>query len=143
MTDIPLTEHGIEQVKETAKGLTGPGREWITLLNLIFADLCIDIIDPKNLCTVHVSPRQRATKTFELLFEHLEEKPRYVLDEEVQEWNYGTHNKRPWDCLYSRCTAGDYEGLKPAEIKALNPVWTIWNDGYVYKILPFALLILL
>lgn len=29
---------------------------------------------------------------------------------------------------------GDYEGLKPAEIKKINPSWKIWNDGYVYFI---------
>ncbi|KAF8203706.1 histidine phosphatase superfamily [Pholiota molesta] len=96
VSDIPLTDNGVQQVKKTAKALVGDRL----------------IVDPKNLCTVHVSPRLRARKTFELLFEHLGKLPNYVIDEDVQEWNYG-----------------EYEGLKPAEIKARNPEWTIWNDG--------------
>lgn len=47
------------------------------------------IIEPKDLCTVHVSPRIRAQKTFQIMFEHLGETPRYVLDEDVREWTYG------------------------------------------------------
>ncbi|KAF8973877.1 histidine phosphatase superfamily [Flammula alnicola] len=96
LTDIPLTERGVEQVKKISKALVGDGL----------------VIEPKNLCTVQVSPRQRARKTFELLFEHLGKLPDHVLTEDVQEWNYG-----------------DYEGLKPAEIKKLNPTWKIWYDG--------------
>lgn len=46
-------------------------------------------IDPKNLCTVLVSPRQRAHRTFDLLFEHLEDSPEYRLTEDVREWDYG------------------------------------------------------
>ncbi|KJA29291.1 hypothetical protein HYPSUDRAFT_1076190 [Hypholoma sublateritium FD-334 SS-4] len=96
-TDIPLTENGVQQVKKTAEELTGEGH----------------VIDPKNLCTVHVSPRQRAQQTFKLLFEHVPGPlPKHVLDEDVQEWNYG-----------------EYEGLKPKEIQAINPGWKIWNDG--------------
>ena len=60
-----------------------------------------------------VSPRTRAHRTFHLLFDHLESaKPSHVITEEVREWDYG-----------------DYEGLKPREIKEKNPTWTIWNDG--------------
>lgn len=42
-----------------------------------------------NLCNVLVSPRQRAYRTFELLFDQVENKPKHTLNEEVQEWNYG------------------------------------------------------
>ena len=64
-------------------------------LVLLISNRCqhrsLDIIEPKNLCTVHVSPRMRAQQTFKLLFEHVSGPlPKHVLDEDVQEWNYGT-----------------------------------------------------
>lgn len=71
-----------------------------------------EIIDPANLCTVFVSPRQRAEKTFELLFEHLPEVPHHTITEKVREWDYG-----------------EYEGLRGSEIKERNPTWSIWKDG--------------
>ncbi|ESK97951.1 phosphoglycerate mutase [Moniliophthora roreri MCA 2997] len=94
-TDIPLTPRGEEQVKQKAQELVGDG----------------NVIDPKNLCTVFVSPRQRAHKTFHLLFEHVGI-PHHSLTEECREWDYG-----------------DYEGLLSSEIKQKNPSWSIWTDG--------------
>lgn len=35
-----------------------------------------------------------------------------MITEDVREWDYGK-----------------YEGLKPAEIQAINPGWFIWRDG--------------
>ncbi|KAL0071838.1 hypothetical protein AAF712_000760 [Marasmius tenuissimus] len=93
--DIPLTTRGIEDTKQKGASLVGDGK----------------LIDPKNLCTVYVSPRQRAHKTFHLLFENVET-PHHTLTEDCREWDYG-----------------EYEGLKPAEIKEKNPTWKIWNDG--------------
>ncbi|KAK0464959.1 histidine phosphatase superfamily [Desarmillaria tabescens] len=93
--DIPLTARGEEQIKCQAQILVGDGK----------------IIDPKNLCTVFVSPRQRAHKTFHLLFDHVET-PHHIITEEVREWDYG-----------------QYEGLLPSEIQARNPGWKIWKDG--------------
>ena len=72
----------------------------------------LGILDPSNLSIAFVSPRQRAQRTFNLLTEHLPEKPKYILTEDVREWDYG-----------------DYEGLKPQEILDINPNWLIWNDG--------------
>ncbi|KAJ7487453.1 histidine phosphatase superfamily [Mycena galericulata] len=94
-TDIPLTARGEEQIKEKATILVGDGK----------------VLDPKNLCTVLVSPRQRAHKTFHLLFAHVET-PHHIITEECREWDYG-----------------DYEGLLSSEIKAINPTWSIWKDG--------------
>ncbi|KAJ7293442.1 histidine phosphatase superfamily [Mycena rebaudengoi] len=94
-SDIPLTAHGEEQIREKAQILVGPGK----------------ILDPKNICTVIVSPRQRAHRTFHLLFEHIAT-PDHSLTEEVREWDYG-----------------DYEGLLSSEIKAKDPKWSIWDDG--------------
>ncbi|OSD03570.1 phosphoglycerate mutase-like protein [Trametes coccinea BRFM310] len=95
-TDIPLTPLGEQEAAEQAKILVGDGK----------------LIDPKNICTVMVSPRVRAHRTFHLLFDHLPEIPHHVTTEEVREWDYG-----------------DYEGLLSSEIKQRNPNWTIWNDG--------------
>lgn len=73
---------------------------------------CVEILDPANLCTVYVSPRIRAHKTFHLLFDHVEKLPDHIITEEVREWDYG-----------------EYEGLKPAEIQGIRPGWSIWRDG--------------
>ncbi|KAJ7630801.1 histidine phosphatase superfamily [Roridomyces roridus] len=93
-SDIPLTARGEEQIKAKAEVLVGDGK----------------LLDPKNLCTVFVSPRQRAHKTFHLLFNNVET-PHHLLTEECREWDYG-----------------DYEGLLSSEIKALNSTWSIWKD---------------
>ncbi len=39
----------------------------------------------------------------------------FHITDDVREWDYG-----------------DFEGLKPAEIQARSPGWTIWTDGYVH-----------
>ncbi|KAF9502532.1 phosphoglycerate mutase-like protein [Pleurotus eryngii] len=95
-SDIPLTARGEESVKKQATILVGEGK----------------LIDPSNLCTVYVSPRQRAHKTFHLLFDGLPKLPHHVISEDCREWDYG-----------------EYEGLRPAEIKEKNPDWFIWKDG--------------
>ncbi|KAJ6621598.1 histidine phosphatase superfamily [Mycena sp. CBHHK59/15] len=94
-SDIPLTARGEEQITEKAQILVGEGK----------------VLDPKNICTVIVSPRQRAHRTFHLLFSHVPT-PDHLITEEVREWDYG-----------------DYEGLLSSEIKAKNPTWSIWDDG--------------
>ncbi|KAF9056510.1 histidine phosphatase superfamily [Panaeolus papilionaceus] len=91
-----VIRHGEQQVKRHAETFVGPGL----------------LLDPANLNKVIVSPRQRAYKTFQLLFQHLSLVPEHVTSEKVGEWNYG-----------------DYEGLKPAEIKALDPNFSIWLTG--------------
>lgn len=95
-TDIPLTEKGEDETIQRALTLVGPGK----------------ILDPVNLCTVYVSPRIRAHKTFHLLFDHVEKLPDHIITEEVREWDYG-----------------EYEGLKPNEIQGIRPGWSIWTDG--------------
>ncbi|KAF9455055.1 phosphoglycerate mutase-like protein [Macrolepiota fuliginosa MF-IS2] len=97
ISDIPLTDRGVEQVKATAQKLVGEGK----------------LIDPKNLCTVFVSPRQRAHKTFHLLFENAEKVPDHILTEEAREWDYG-----------------DFEGLLAQEILERRPGWNAWKDGF-------------
>ncbi|KAK0287585.1 hypothetical protein LTR91_003039 [Friedmanniomyces endolithicus] len=100
-TDIPLTDRGEKQVKASAKYMYGSGK----------------LIDPAKLAKVYVSPRQRATKTYELLSGKTDG---YEVTECLAEWYYG-----------------EYEGLKPAEIRAKRKAqgldkdqeWEIWRDG--------------
>jgi len=95
-TDIPLTERGLRETEQRALQLVGDGL----------------VLDPKNICTVYISPRQRAHKTFHLLFDHVPKPPGHVVTEEVREWDYGK-----------------YEGLTSPEIDKINPGWSIWKDG--------------
>lgn len=102
----------MSQIQSNAKELVGPDSKLVPgMLELWLNYIYAEIIDPKNLCTVMVSPRQRAHKTFHLLFEHTE-LPNHILTEEVREWDYG-----------------EYEGLVVSEIKQRNPTWSIWKDG--------------
>ncbi|KAK5133740.1 hypothetical protein LTR08_007390 [Meristemomyces frigidus] len=75
------------------------------------------LIDPKSVAKVWLSPRKRAIRTYELLSGQTEG---YQITESLAEWDYG-----------------DYEGLKPAEIRAKRKergldqdrTWDIWTDG--------------
>lgn len=81
-----------------------------------------ELIEPANLERIFASPRQRAQKTFELLFgKHKAEiaecstgGPVLQTTEDVAEWDYG-----------------EFEGLKPNEILKIKPGWKIWSDGSV------------
>ncbi|KAF8516394.1 histidine phosphatase superfamily [Gautieria morchelliformis] len=95
-TDIPLTPRGREIIKSHAKAITSDRQ----------------MIDPKNLAFVFVSPRQRAHETFHLLFSHLSNPPPHTVTEEVREWDYG-----------------DYEGITSAEIFKTRSDWDIFRDG--------------
>lgn len=111
-TDIPLLPTGESQIRSTASHIFGPNK----------------LIDPSNLARVYVSPRQRARKTLELLFESVKGSGSEVgesevdvrVTEDIAEWGYG-----------------DYEGLLTGEIRALRKErghdtdrpWDIWRDG--------------
>jgi probable phosphoglycerate mutase len=81
------------------------------------------IIDPSKIAHLFISPRTRARRTYELLFdgslgEILQEKSE--ITEDIREWEYGA-----------------YEGLLTAQIRALRKShgldverpWNIWLDG--------------
>ncbi|KAB5593618.1 Phosphoglycerate mutase [Ceratobasidium theobromae] len=95
-TDIPLTERGVGLIKDRAQHAVGPGK----------------LLDPDNMCHVFISPRQRAHRTFHLLFDVYPEPPPHTVTEEVREWDYG-----------------DYEGLTSKQIHETNPGWDIFKDG--------------
>lgn len=69
-TDIPLTAIGEDQVKATGRMVYGEG--------------CL--IDPAKVAKVWCSPRQRATKTYELLSGRKDD---YAITESLAEWDYG------------------------------------------------------
>lgn len=107
-TDIPLLPIGESQIRSTASHIFGPGK----------------LIDPSNLARVYVSPRQRARRTLELLWEGVDGNATGDVDvsvtEDIAEWGYG-----------------DYEGLLTSEIRSLRKdrgldterPWDIWIDG--------------
>ena len=102
-----MTPNGESQVLSSARKVVGPGK----------------IIDPSKLGHLFISPRTRARRTFELLFdgssqEELESK--FEITEDIREWEYGA-----------------YEGLLTAQIRAgrkergldTERPWNIWTDG--------------
>lgn len=99
----------MKQVLGTGKILVGPGK----------------LIDPARLAHVFISPRVRARKTFDLLFDgvgkkELVEHDKVSITESLAEWDYGK-----------------YEGLLTKEIRARRKSqgldqeqpWDIWRDG--------------
>ena len=95
---------GATQVSSTAATLVGAGK----------------LLDPSRLAHVFVSPRKRATRTFELLLSGVVERQNVTITEDIAEWDYG-----------------DYEGMKVEEIRDLRKgrkldlveKWDIWKDG--------------
>ena len=133
ISDIPLTPAGEGQVKATAEKLVGEGRKYINGHHLSEKILkkILGLIDPNNLCTVFVSPRQRAHNTFHILFENVPKTPHHVLTEEVREWDYGALIQGPETIIFhpNYANVGDYEGLLTSEILERSPGWDGWKDG--------------
>ena len=88
-TDLDLTPFGVKQMRNTGKGLIGPGN--------------LQMIKPENLTHIFVSPRKRAQRTSQLLLEEVDpeikDKIPIEIDEDVREWEYG-----------------EYEGLKQTKL---------------------------
>ncbi|GAA5991379.1 hypothetical protein JCM10908_003284 [Rhodotorula pacifica] len=108
LTDIPLTSHGEDIVRELGTRIVGKGK----------------ILDPAHIQHVFVSPRQRAQKTFELLFEGAEEKPSCSKEEDVREWEYGVCEGKTTSTIRSEIgqdwdiwTMGCPEGESPDQIR--------------------------
>ena len=110
------------------------------------------LLDPRQVKKVWVSPRQRALRTFQLLFGDLEDTSRGEggtgrqiagVSEEVFGGGEGsikvTEQIREWDY-------GEYEGMMAADVRKLRKEkgldrdgleWSVWRDGceggeYVY-----------
>ncbi|KAM3074652.1 hypothetical protein ACMFMG_008080 [Clarireedia jacksonii] len=106
-TDIPLTPHGEEQVSSSASVIVGPGK----------------LIDPTKIVHLFISPRTRARRTYDILFDQTTQKQfgeNAEITEDIREWEYGA-----------------YEGLFTAQIRAARKEkgldkerpWNIWLDG--------------
>ncbi|SCW03241.1 LAFE_0G06106g1_1 [Lachancea fermentati] len=107
LTDLPLTEYGVGQMKRTGQS--------------IFRN---KFIDPTHITYIFSSPRKRARQTVDLVLETLpqeqKDRIRIVIDEDLREWEYG-----------------DYEGLLTSQIVELRKSrgldkerpWNIWRDG--------------
>ncbi|TVY57003.1 Sedoheptulose 1,7-bisphosphatase [Lachnellula cervina] len=106
-SDIPLTPNGEHQVSSSAGVIVGPGK----------------IIDPSQITHLFISPRTRARRTYELLFDESAQKNlegKSETTEDIREWEYGV-----------------YEGLLTAQIRATRRErgldkerpWNIWVDG--------------
>jgi sedoheptulose-bisphosphatase len=111
ISDIPLLPEGEQKVTATASVIFGRGR----------------LIDPSKVTHIICSPRKRAKRTLGLYIDRLTDaEARQRLEgktdttEDIAEWTYG-----------------DYDGLKPQEIKELRKSrghdqerpWDIWHDG--------------
>lgn len=106
-SDIALTPNGEFQVSSSASKVVGPGK----------------IIDPSRIAHLFISPRTRARRTYELLFDGASQKQlegKSEITEDIREWEYGA-----------------YEGLLTAQIRAgrkergldTERQWNIWVDG--------------
>jgi broad specificity phosphatase PhoE len=102
-----LTPNGEAQVSSSANKVVGLGK----------------IIDPSRIAHLFISPRTRARRTYELLFDGASQKElqeRSEITEDIREWEYGA-----------------YEGLLTAQIRAgrkergldTERPWNIWVDG--------------
>lgn len=68
------------------------------------------LLDPAHISASFISPRQRARKTFELLFEGVCEEPKSQTDEDAGEWDYG-----------------DFEGKTADVIRKSDPKYAKWD----------------
>jgi broad specificity phosphatase PhoE len=89
-TDLELTPAGVAEASATAP-------------------LVREVIGPRGLDALFVSPRRRAQTTAELVLG-------------------GSVVPHVNECL-AEFDYGEYEGLTPAEIQQLSPGWNIWDDG--------------
>jgi sedoheptulose-bisphosphatase len=136
-SDIPLTSRGESQVLSSRRLLVGPGK----------------LIDPSRVRKVWVSPRKRALKTFELLFNGAESttSPNAEAADPIDQAT-GVHLSRgvpeeifaggPGSIVVTEQIAewdyGDYEGLKKEQVRKLrfargllkgDEEWSVWRDG--------------
>ncbi len=68
------------------------------------------MLDPEHIQVAFVSPRQRARKTFELLFEGCDREPKSITDDDAREWDYG-----------------DVEGVTAPDFRKSKPELKNWD----------------
>jgi broad specificity phosphatase PhoE len=106
-SDIRLTLNGEKQVLSSSQVVVGAGK----------------VIDPSKLARVYISPRTRARRTYELLFDSAMQRDlasKVETTEDIREWEYGAYEglltKEIRDGRKRRGLDGDRE-------------WDIWHDG--------------
>ncbi|TQS33024.1 hypothetical protein Golomagni_06646 [Golovinomyces magnicellulatus] len=102
-SDIPLTPHGEEVMRQLAPSIVGVGNG--------------KLIDPTKLNHIFVSPRTRSQRTLQIMLDHIpaserEHIPQVEILQDCREWDYGA-----------------YEGLKTDQIREKHPGWDIWTEG--------------
>ncbi|KAG0645950.1 Sedoheptulose 1 [Hyphodiscus hymeniophilus] len=106
-SEIPLTPNGESQVSSSARKVVGLGK----------------IIDPSKVAYLFISPRIRAQRTFELLFDGATQKALESISEtteDIREWDYGKYE--------GLLTAQIRSGRKERGLDTERP-WNIWVDG--------------
>lgn len=107
LSDIPLTQNGELQVVSSATKVVGTGK----------------LIDPLRIGHLFISPRIRARRTYDLLFDDVSRenlKEKCEITDNIREWDYG---------LYDGLLTGEIRaGRKERGLDAERP-WNIWIDG--------------
>ncbi|THH18427.1 hypothetical protein EW146_g2562 [Bondarzewia mesenterica] len=102
-TDIPLTARGEDQIKSKARSLVGEG-------SVSFTAIIMERYRAE-------ADRQRAHKTFHLLFDHLPELPNHSITETVREKS-GLGNLEGWVREYHRRWKEESKGTRDVVIVA-------------------------
>lgn len=102
-----MTSNGELQVSSSARVIVGPGK----------------LIDPSKIVRLFISPRTRARRTYEVLFDgfqgsELENKSEVT--EDIREWEYGAYE--------GLLTAQIRKGRRERGLDKERP-WNIWTDG--------------
>lgn len=106
-SDIPLTRNGEFQVSSSASKVVGHGK----------------LIDPSKVAQLFISPRIRARRTYDLLFDSDSRallKEKCDITEDIREWDYGLYD--------GGMTANIRADRKERGLDTERP-WNIWIDG--------------
>lgn len=106
-SDIPLTRNGELQVSSSATKVVGTGK----------------LIDPSRLAHLFISPRIRARRTYDLLFDETSRKDlkeKCEITEDIREWDYG---------LYDGCLTAEVRAARKERGLDTERPWNIWIDG--------------
>ena len=102
-----MTASGELQVSSSARVIVGPGK----------------FIDPSKIANLFISPRIRARRTYEILFDGFQQTEldqKSEITEDIREWEYGAYE--------GLLTAQLREGRKRRGLDKERP-WNIWTDG--------------
>lgn len=110
ITDLPLTDFGVRQMRATGTHLIGTSP--------------FQMIKPANLKHVFTSPRLRAQATVDLLLEGVSEKIPRTVENDLREWEYGDYEGLLTKQIIELRQLRGLDKEKPE-----NDPWNIWRDG--------------